>query len=99
MRNINEEEKKRTTIIVFQAVDNKSISGFYKKNVSPQSRIVDPHWSNADPDPAFFLIADPDPDTDAEPDPEMNPRFWWPKIGKNLQLKKNWIPIFMTKKL
>jgi hypothetical protein len=25
------------------------------------------------PDPAFFLIADPDPG------------FWWPKIGKNLQ--------------
>jgi hypothetical protein len=23
---------------------------------------VDPHCFNADPDPAFFLIADPDPD-------------------------------------
>jgi hypothetical protein len=22
---------------------------------------VDPHWFNGDPDPAFFLIADPDP--------------------------------------
>jgi hypothetical protein len=29
-------------------------------------RVSDPHWFNADPDPAFFLIADPG--------------FWWPKI-------------------
>ncbi len=33
---------------------------------------------NADPDPAFYGSADPDPD----------PKFWWPKIGKNLKLKK-----------
>ncbi len=26
------------------------------------SRVADPHWFNADPDPAFFLIAAPDPD-------------------------------------
>ncbi len=24
-------------------------------------RVSDPHWFNADPDPAFFLISDPDP--------------------------------------
>jgi hypothetical protein len=36
-----------------------------------KSRVVDPHWFDADPDPAFFLIADPDPG------------FWWPKIEKN----------------
>ncbi len=24
------------------------------------TRVSDPHWFNADPDPAFFLIADPD---------------------------------------
>ncbi len=36
-----------------------------------------------DPDPAFFVNADPDTDTDSDPDP----RFWWPKIGKNLNLK------------
>jgi hypothetical protein len=46
-------------------------------------RVVDPHWFNADLDAAFFLIADPDP--------VLNPRFWWPKIGRNLQLTKNWI--------
>ncbi len=28
-------------------------------------RVSDPHWFNADPDPTFFLIADPD----AVPDP------------------------------
>jgi hypothetical protein len=39
---------------------------------------VDPHWFNADPDPAFFLIADPDP--------VPNPGFWWLKIEKYLQL-------------
>jgi hypothetical protein len=27
-----------------------------------------------------------DLNTDADPDPD--PRFWWPKKGKNLQLKK-----------
>jgi hypothetical protein len=37
-------------------------------------RVVDPHWFNADPDPAFFLFADPDP--------VPNPGFWWLKIGK-----------------
>jgi hypothetical protein len=35
-------------------------------------RVVDPHWFNADPDPAFCLIADSVP----------NPGFWWPKIKK-----------------
>ncbi len=39
-------------------------------------RVVDPHWFNADPDPAFFLIVDPDTD----PYPGPNPGFWWPKI-------------------
>ncbi len=38
-------------------------------------RVLDPHWFNADPDPAFFLIADPD-------DPVPNPGFWWPKRQK-----------------
>ncbi len=38
------------------------------------SRVADPYWFNADPDPdpAFFLISDPDP--------VPNPGFWWPKI-------------------
>jgi hypothetical protein len=27
-----------------------------------RGRVSDPHLFNADPDPAFFLIADPDPD-------------------------------------
>jgi hypothetical protein len=44
------------------------------------SRVVDPHWFNADPDPSFFLNVDPDP--------VPNPGFWWPKIGKKLQMKK-----------
>ncbi len=38
-----------------------------------KSRVVDPHRFNADPDPAFFLIADPALDTD--PDPVSNPGF------------------------
>jgi hypothetical protein len=37
-----------------------------------QTRVVNPHWFNADPDtdldPAFFLIADPDPVPNADPD-------------------------------
>ncbi len=44
-------------------------------------RVSDPHWFNADPDPAFYLIADPDPDLD--PDPVSNL-----KIEKILQLEK-----------
>ncbi len=39
---------------------------------------MDPHWFNADPEPAFFLIADPDPNADPDPVPELG--FWWPKI-------------------
>ncbi len=46
-------------------------------------RVSDPHWLNAnpdtDPDPAFFLIADPDSGSGS--------RVWWSKIGKNLQLE------------
>ncbi len=55
------------------------------------SQGYDTHWFNADldPDPAFFLNADPDP--------VPNPGFWWTKIGKNLQLKK--IRYFFDKKL
>ncbi len=62
------------------------------------SRVVDPHWFNAnpdtDPDPDFFLIADLDPD----PDPVLNPgKFWWPKIKKKFTAQKNYI--FLIKKL
>jgi len=55
------------------------------------NRVADPHWFNADrdtdPDPAFFIIADPDPVLDTG--------FWWLKIEKNLKLKK--IYIFLIK--
>jgi hypothetical protein len=46
------------------------------------SRVADPHWFNADPDPAFFLIADPDPAffLISDPDPVVDLGFWWPKI-------------------
>jgi hypothetical protein len=44
--------------------------------------------SNADPDPAFFLISYPDP----VPNPGLDQ-----KLKKNLQLKKNWI--FYDKKI
>jgi hypothetical protein len=37
--------------------------------------VVDPHRFNADPDPAFFLITDPDPDHNADPDPVPEPGF------------------------
>ncbi len=40
-----------------------------------EHRVVDPHWFNEDPDPAFFLIADP------------NPGFWWSKIEKITAVK------------
>ncbi len=30
------------------------------------SRVSDPYSFNADPDPAFFLIEDPDPDLDPD---------------------------------
>jgi hypothetical protein len=55
---------------------------------------VDPHRFNTDPDPAFFLIADPGPDTD--PDPVPNPGFDDQKLRKKSQLKKL---IFFDKKL
>ncbi len=48
-----------------------------------RGRVSDPHWFNADPDtdpdPAFFLIADPDPASGS--------KVWWSKIEKNLQLE------------
>jgi hypothetical protein len=34
------------------------------------ARVVDPHCFNADPDPAFFRIADPDPYSDPDPVPD-----------------------------
>ncbi len=47
-------------------------------------RVSDPHWFNADPDtdpdPAFFIIADPDSGSGS--------RLLWPKIDKKLLLKK-----------
>ncbi len=43
-------------------------SGFIQKPEfgSKHGRVSDPHWFNADtdPDPTFFLIADPDPGFD-----------------------------------
>ncbi len=60
------------------------------------SRVVDPHWFNTDPDPAFFLIADPDPVFNADPDRVPDPGFWWPKIGeKNLQLEIFYVYFFI----
>ncbi len=48
-------------------------------------RVSDPHWFNADPDtdpdPAFFLIADPDPGSRS--------RVWWSEIEKIYNLKFN----------
>jgi hypothetical protein len=46
------------------------------------ARVSDPHWFNADtdPDPAFFLIADPDPG--------YGSRVWWPKIEKKIMAGK-----------
>jgi hypothetical protein len=34
---------------------------------------VDPHWFNADPDPAFYLNADPDPGGQTNADPDQDP--------------------------
>jgi hypothetical protein len=52
-----------------------------EKEKVKKTRVVDPHWFNADPDTRygsgysiFFLIADPDPVSD--------PGFWRPKIEK-----------------
>ncbi len=64
------------------------------------TRVSDPHWFNADPDtdpdPAFFLIADPDSGSGSriripDPDPGSGSRVWWPKTEKKLQLKKKLI--------
>ncbi len=58
-------------------------SSHQKRTSSISNRVSDPHWFNADPDtdpdPAFFLIADPDPG--------YGSRVWWSKIEKNLQLE------------
>ncbi len=55
-------------------------------------RVLDPHWFNADPDtdpdPAFFLIADPVPGSGS--------KVWWSKIGKKLTTR-NLIFIFLIK--
>jgi hypothetical protein len=66
-------------------------------------RDSDPHWLKADPDtnpdPAFFLIADPDPGSGSripDPDPGSRSRVWWSKIGKNLQLEI-WFLFFWSK--
>jgi hypothetical protein len=49
-------------------------------NTCTGGRVSDLHWFNADPDtdpdPAFFLIVDPDPGSGS--------RVWWPKIEKNV---------------
>jgi hypothetical protein len=39
----------------------------------PVDRVEDSQRFNADPDPAFFLTADPDADTDSDPD--LDQRF------------------------
>ncbi len=57
-----------------------------------KSRVSDPHWFNADPDtdpdPAFFLIADPDSGSGS--------RLLWPNIDKKLLLKKT-LNLFVSK--
>ncbi len=58
-----------------------------RKDWRRPGRVVDPHWFNADPDPAFSPIADPNPD------PVTNPGFddqkfyiFWSKIAIYLSL-------------
>ncbi len=53
----------------------------------PINKAVDPHWFNADPDPAFLQIA--------EPDPVLNPEFWSQKLKKIYSWKK--LDIFFIK--
>ncbi len=52
-----------------------------ERKVSLEGRVADPQWCNADPDPAFFLIADPNSGS------RIRIQGWWPKIEKNLQLE------------
>ena len=59
----------------------------------PKLRVSDPHWFNADPDPEFFLIADPDPDPGFDDlkltkniQLEIKFLFYWSKIGIYLSL-------------
>jgi hypothetical protein len=48
-------------------------------------RVSDPYSFDTDPDP------DPEFRLNTDPDPIRTPGgFWWPKIEKDLQLKKNW---------
>ncbi len=61
-----------------------------KPNFTDSRRVSDPHWFNADPDtdpdPAFFLIADPDSGSGFRiPDPD--PGFDDLKLKKNLKLE------------
>jgi len=51
------------------------------------TRVSDPYWFNADPDPPFFLIAY------AHPNPVSNPEFYDQKSEKNYSWKK--INIFL----
>ncbi len=53
----------------------------------PKSRVSDLRWFNADPDPAFFLIADPDPAFFLIADPD--PGFDDLKLKKITGEKKN----------
>jgi hypothetical protein len=63
-------------------------------------RVANPHWLNADPDPAFFLIANPDPGSGSRiriPDPDpLDPGFDDLKLKQKITAK-NLIFIFWTK--
>ncbi len=48
----------------------------YRRNMIIRLEAVIRIGFNADPDPAYQVNAEPDPD----------PRFWWPKTGKNILL-------------
>ncbi len=53
-----------------------------------ETRVVDPHWFDADP--AFFLTADPVPDL------VPNPEFWSPKIDSYLVGDGEKVPLLIA---
>jgi hypothetical protein len=54
------------------------------------SRVVDPHRFNTDPDPAFFLIADPDPGV---PNPGLKIYSCKTFLDRKLQITYPWASI------
>ncbi len=83
--------KQNSTFAVwkFHKMPQRQYGTYFMTFYCSEVRDVDPHWFNADPDPAFFLIADPDP--------VPNPGFWSPNIEKKNKAVKLFLCFFGSK--